>query len=330
MVEVSILVPVYNVENYLKRCLDSLIQQTFKKDYEIICVNDGSTDNSGLILEEYANKYNNIKIITQENKGLSEARNEGVKHATGKYTLFVDADDFINNNAVELLYNHAERLNADVVIFDIKKGSQNLKLKQTTKWNNIIEKYGENCFNIHTADPFVYRFVPVATWNKFYLTSLIKDLKFIKGITRQDVAHWSLVYSKAKRVTYLPFPLYFYVVDRHDSITLATNKCIFDVITAFSSAEQNLKDCGCYEKLKYIHWAHFASNLSKLLRKIDKNLRREFVDKIKQLEIDIDYNEFLKQNFFPFENQDMKIINMVKQTSYERLEEIFKASKFWK
>ena len=95
MTDISVTVPVYNVEKYLERCLKSILNQTFKGDYEIICVDDGSTDNSGKILDKYSNKYPNLKVIHQENQGLSEARNTAMKYVTGKYTMFVDSDDFI-------------------------------------------------------------------------------------------------------------------------------------------------------------------------------------------------------------------------------------------
>jgi len=311
MVEVSIIVPVYNVEKYLIRCMEALVNQEFDKDYEIICVDDGSTDSSGRILKYFAQKCNKIKIITQENKGLSEARNEGMKHAKGKYTLFVDSDDFIASNALKLLYDYAEKHNSDVVIFDMHMGKDDLTINQTTKWQNIIAKYGENSFNIHTAEPFVYRFVPVAVWNKFYRTDLIKDLKFIKGITREDVPYWSLVYSKAKRVNYLPLALYFYINDRPNSISNNDDEKVFDLFEAFGAAKQALVDCGCYEKLKYIHWAHFASNLCVYLRRIDGNLKEKFVNKIKELKFDIDFDEFNKQDFFPFEKKDMELIRYI-------------------
>ena len=123
MVEISITVPVYNVEKYLPRCLNSLVNQTFKLDYEIICVDDGSTDNSGKILDDFAQKYPKIKVIYQENAGLSEARNTALKYVTGKYTMFVDSDDFIAPNALEDLYNYAQKHNSDVVIFDFFRGT---------------------------------------------------------------------------------------------------------------------------------------------------------------------------------------------------------------
>lgn len=313
MVAVSIVVPVYNVEKYLIRCLESLVNQQFDKDYEIICVNDGSTDSSELVLKYFAQKYKNLKIISQENKGLSEARNEGMKHAQGKYTLFVDSDDFIAANALQLLYDYAEEHNSDVVIFDIHMGKDDLTVTQTTRWQNIIDKYGENSFNIHTADSFIYRFVPVAAWNKLYRTDLIKDLKFIKGITREDVPYWTLVYSKAQRVNYLPLALYFYVNDRQNSISNNDDEKVFDIFTAFEAAKQSLIDCNCYEKLKYVHWAHFASNLFIIANRIDGNLKEKFIQKIKELDIDIDIDEFDKQDFFPFEKRDVHFIKDLQQ-----------------
>lgn len=317
MVAVSIVVPVYNVEKYLIRCLESLVNQQFDKDYEIICVNDGSTDSSELVLKYFAQKYKNLKIISQENKGLSEARNEGMKHAQGKYTLFVDSDDFIAANALQLLYDYAEEHNSDVVIFDIHMGKDDLTVTQTTRWQNIIDKYGENSFNIHTADPFIYRFVPVAAWNKLYRTDLIKDLKFIKGITREDVPYWTLVYSKAQRVNYLPLALYFYVNDRQNSISNNDDEKVFDIFTAFEAAKQSLMDCNCYEKLKYVHWAHFASNLFIIANRIDGNLKEKFIQKIKELDIDIDIDEFDKQDFFPFEKRDVHFIKDLQQYAGE-------------
>nr|MCR4662874.1 glycosyltransferase [Endomicrobiaceae bacterium] len=104
MPKVSVIVPVYNVEQYLRQCLDSIINQTFK-DFECICVNDGSTDNSLTILQEYSKKDNRIKIINQKNSGSSVSRNNGIKQALGQYVSFVDADDWITDNYLEILYN---------------------------------------------------------------------------------------------------------------------------------------------------------------------------------------------------------------------------------
>ena len=131
-IKVSIIVPVYNVARYLGECLDSIINQTLD-DIEIICINDGSTDNSLEILEEYAKKDSRIWIFTIENSGLSLARNYGIKHANGKYVGFVDSDDYINETMFEKLYNSCEQNDLDLAIckislFDDKTGEVNNNL----------------------------------------------------------------------------------------------------------------------------------------------------------------------------------------------------------
>ena len=114
MAQITVILPVYNVEKYLKQCLDSIVNQTFK-DFECLCVNDGSTDNSLSILQEYAQKDKRFKIITQKNGGTSVARNTGIKHTNTKYLTFIDSDDWITENYLEILYNKIEETNADIV-----------------------------------------------------------------------------------------------------------------------------------------------------------------------------------------------------------------------
>ena len=114
MPKISVIIPVYNVEKYLSQCLDSILNQTFK-DFECICVNDGSTDKSLAILQEYVNKDDRIKIINQENKGLSGARNSALKIVNGKYITFIDSDDFVTIDYLEKLINIAEKEDSDIV-----------------------------------------------------------------------------------------------------------------------------------------------------------------------------------------------------------------------
>ena len=112
---ISIIVPVYNVEEYLKQCLDSILEQTFS-DYEVILVNDGSTDNSGLICQEYAEKDSRIRYFEKENGGLSDARNYGIEQAQGEYLTFVDSDDFLDKMHLNVLYTALVSNNVDISI----------------------------------------------------------------------------------------------------------------------------------------------------------------------------------------------------------------------
>ena len=123
MIKVSVTVPVYNVAKYLPRCLETILNQNFSS-FEVICVDDGSTDGSSKILKDYAKRYPQLKIIHQSNQGLSVARNTAMKEAIGKYIMFVDADDFLySRNALDYLYSYAEFHNSDVVIFDFVGGT---------------------------------------------------------------------------------------------------------------------------------------------------------------------------------------------------------------
>ena len=113
--KITVIVPVYNVENYLNKCLDSILKQTYQ-NLEIIVVNDGSTDNSGTICQEYAQKDNRIVYIEKDNGGLSDARNAGLDRMTGSYVTFVDSDDWIEQDYVEVLYNKLTEYQADIAV----------------------------------------------------------------------------------------------------------------------------------------------------------------------------------------------------------------------
>lgn len=191
MAEISVIIPVYNVEKYIKECLDSLIRQTFA-NIEIICVNDGSTDNSLLTLEEYAQKDSRIKVISQENLGVSEARNAGIKIAQGKYLSFIDPDDYVEDNMLHELYNRAEEENADIVecnLFEHRdtkidsKKIRRLKIKCNliTKLRILLGK-PYNCQDIK-SDFFNIRAYSV---NKLYKSELIKNKIWFYGRGGED------------------------------------------------------------------------------------------------------------------------------------------------
>ena len=135
--KVSVIVPVYNVEKYLAKCLDSLINQEFF-NYEIIVVNDGSTDNSQEIIEEYAKRYDIIKDVFKKNGGLSSARNYGLEKASGKYITFVDSDDYVDENMYLKMYEKAKSGNFDIVTSDINYVYND----RVERFKNILQKKG--------------------------------------------------------------------------------------------------------------------------------------------------------------------------------------------
>ena len=196
--KVSVIVPVYNVYEYLSKCLDSLVNQTLK-DIEIIVVNDGTKDDSESIIKKYLKKYKNIIYIKKENGGQGSARNEGIKHATGEYIGYVDSDDYIELSMYEKLYNKAIEENADIVIC----GSYNI-----TGDKKEIE-IDKKIFN-DNKDAFLGK---PAVWNKIYKKELITDdIKFRSKVWYEDLDFSIKVLSKAKNISFVDEPLYNYIV----------------------------------------------------------------------------------------------------------------------
>ena len=181
MAKVSVIVPVYNVEKYLKRCLDSLINQTLS-DIDIICINDGSKDSSLQILEQYAQKDSRIVIYNQENSGLSVARNTGLEHASGEYIGFVDSDDWVDLDFYEKLYNSAKNNNADIAVADFIREHPNKKPKRLKLKVEKIYTTPEDKFMICK----VHR--EGCVWNKIYRTEFIHsiNLKFVPKMYYED------------------------------------------------------------------------------------------------------------------------------------------------
>ena len=177
MSKISVIVPVYNVEQYLPQCLDSIINQTYK-DLEIICVDDGSPDNSGKILDEYAKKDNRIKVIHQENGGLSEARNTGLDNATGDWISFVDSDDYVALDYYETMIKAVKENGADVV-----QCGHSVFSTQVDKTFSYKTKTVEGFINIIKNLKRGY------VWNKLWKAELIQknNLRFYPKIYIEDI-----------------------------------------------------------------------------------------------------------------------------------------------
>ncbi|MDR2395361.1 MAG: glycosyltransferase [Endomicrobium sp.] len=212
--KVSVIIPVYNTEKYLKQCLDSVCNQTLK-DIEIICVNDESTDSSLDILKEYANKDNRIIIINQKNLGAGSARNSGLEIAKGQYIAFVDSDDWINLNMLESLYNKAEKTNSDIVLFSYKYYYDNLRLLEKFKYFDTKVLKGLEVFSYKDSIEDIFKVFDPKVTIKFYKKSFVinNKLKFQNLYTCNDVffSYASAVF--ANRVTYTDNYFYIYRIN---------------------------------------------------------------------------------------------------------------------
>lgn len=219
MPKVSVIVPVYNVEKYLARCLESIINQTLQ-DIEIICINDGTTDNSGDILEEYAKKDSRIKIITQTNSGLSEARNRGMREAKGDFIGLVDSDDYIDTNFFEALYEAATANDADIACAGI--------IREGEKYKKVFLEYE----HIQTANSFKEKCELVNgvnhsyAWDKIYRREPLinNNLEFIRGMLFEDRPFVADVYEKMGKLVTVPTVYYHYWVNEKSIVKTPTDK----------------------------------------------------------------------------------------------------------
>ncbi|WP_196802484.1 glycosyltransferase [Butyrivibrio sp. XPD2006] len=216
--KISVIVPVYKVEDYLNRCLDSIMLQTYK-NLEIILVDDGSDDNCPAMCDELAIKDPRIKVIHQENKGLAGARNAGIKAATGDFIAFVDSDDYINHGMFEDMMEQIIAHDADIAMCDIKYVFDgNYPVEANIDKNGpeveVIDGHQAQFFMCRTLRD---RILFTVAWNKLYKRELFDGITYPEGRIHEDEARTHELLYKAERIVYVKSPLYFYF-QREDSI----------------------------------------------------------------------------------------------------------------
>lgn len=265
---ISVIIPIYNVATYLGRCLDSVINQTYQ-DLEIILVNDGSTDSSGLICDEYSKKDPRIIVIHQVNKGPSEARNKGLDIAKGEYIGFIDPDDVISIKYFEILYKTLVKSDSDMILCNFKHFSFIHEInKDTSLLNNCKQYNGYNFIKDFTYQKDTVRYVVL--WNKLYKKYLWNNLRFPVDVKIcEDEYVWYKCMYRANRICEIDQILYFYFKRANST----TNK----VYEPFSYK----KEIAFIEALKDRIDFCKKNNLNKLLRKTqeyrNKLLRKIYI-----------------------------------------------------
>lgn len=279
MKKVSVIVPVYNTEKYLRRCLDSLVNQTIE-DIEIIVINDCSPDNSKEILKEYGKKYKDkIKVFhNKTNKGIGYNRNYGIKKATGEYIGFVDSDDWVDETMYDKLYKKVKKDNLDLVLCNFHK--------MLEKENDLEEiepdfkiPYFKNT-NLKN-NPNLLLDVNLAPWNKLYKKELLKDITFAEDLKYEDAIFVVKTLARSKKIGMADERLNYYLV-RSKSETTVMNKKVFDILIITKQIIDELKNHDYYNNIKDYVEAMTIRNLFRytLQQKYqkDKKLANKFID----------------------------------------------------
>ena len=244
--KITVIVPVYNVENYLEKCLDSLINQTYK-NLEIIVINDGSTDNSGEICQEYAQKDNRIVYIEKENGGLSDARNVSLDKMTGSYVTFIDSDDWVELDYVEILYKKIIEYQADIAVGNYYSYNED---EETYYFHIYGDSYYEKVYDNVSIFENLYEsqemksFALISVWGKLYKADLVKHLRFDIGKLGEDGYLNQKIYLLAEKTIYLNKGLYAYRQREGSSSRIWTEKWMHALVDAMSERITLLANMG--------------------------------------------------------------------------------------
>ncbi len=282
MVKISVIVPIYDVEKQLNRCIESLLKQKIQQ-IQIILVNDGSTDNSGKIAQEYAKKFpDKILYLEKENGGLSDARNYGIEHATGEYLTFVDSDDYISDNLYEDLEKYLEQ-DYDMIKFKIEKVDEN--------GNKILENYtpifadktGEEAFEILYKNDELTE----VAWGYVYKRKMWieNNFKFAKGMFHEDFGLIPLVILKANKVASTNIMGYYYV-QTSSSITRGKPETIYkraeDLLKHYDNMIETIKGYNISKESRENIKIYYTNCILLNVNNLDKKDKNKYIKEIKK------------------------------------------------
>lgn len=278
---ITIVIPIYNVEKYLEKCLASVINQTYK-NLEIILVDDGSPDNCGAICDEYAKKDARIKVIHKENGGLSDARNSGIKAATGKYITFIDSDDYVTTDYIEYLYGLIKKYNVKLSICKLQIVWKDIKTQDESDLK-------DECLDIKSAyeNLLFQKGIDISANAKLYLTELWKNYEFPKGKVYEDTAVIYKLLEESNNIAFGNKECYFYIA-RMGSISKQqgfgknerdyiehTNQMLSYIGEKYPELQVAVSRYDLYANFRILRILIFT-------KPRDKKMEKEFVAKIKE------------------------------------------------
>jgi glycosyltransferase involved in cell wall biosynthesis len=276
--KISVIIPVYNVENYLCKCIDSVLQQTYS-NIEIILIDDGSDDGSGIICDEYAKQDSRIVVIHQENSGLSSARNTGLDHATGDWIAFLDSDDWIQPEMYEILFHLAEDYNADI-------SSCQTRFCRSGEAEPII--YDDNAVSIFTSEEMINELltqqkVRFEVWNKLWKRALIGDIRFKIGQVSEDIYFDRVLFLKAAQMVHINRTLHNYLVDRPGNTNSSFKIARLCIFPEFDALIDDLEMMKKYKSAEIIACIALNFSIGIYVAAINTNQNKDIKKNIKKL-----------------------------------------------
>ena len=316
MPKVSIIMPTYNVEKYFRQCLESVINQTLT-DIEIIPVDDGSPDNCGKIMDEYAQKDSRIKPIHQTNGGYGKAVNAGINAATGEYIGIVETDDWCDLNMFEKLYNRAKEVDADVCKCDYRYYFGNNKFKECCAIRCIAP---EGAVFTLKENPNIMKY-HVSIWSAIYKKSYLDKYNIrveeSKSASYQDMPFASLVYAKGAKITLIHDHLINYRAEEGmDSSTIRTDGRLKLMPVMCGIAKQYFKENGCWDAVKEIAYRHFYNCSFGMWIQTDDEFKKAHFDELHKLFKDIPNENVKLKNF---DRKQKKVIKLIIANDFEKL-----------
>ncbi|WP_053074986.1 glycosyltransferase family 2 protein [Ornithinibacillus californiensis] len=280
--EISIIVPIYNLEYLLPKCINSILAQSYS-NFELILVNDGSTDNSGEICDEYAKEDNRIVVIHKENGGVASCRNTGIEIARGNYIGFVDNDDYINKYMFELLFENAIKFSSEIVVCDYQRIPEEEYI-DTEKYNqdydvqhyNNLEALNEIYYQ--NAGTFIY------PWNKLYRKEVFNNVVYEHGNPFDDESVVHKILFKSTKITYIKLPLYYYVTRKGSMVNSNFSTKKFGRVYALKDREEffrknklmDLQQKALKHYMEIFFWYYFKGTGIEGAKKELRELKRTF------------------------------------------------------
>ncbi len=284
---VSVVVPVYNTEKYLRRCMDSLVKQTIDPSLlEIVVINDGSTDGSADILNDYKKRYpDRIKVFNKENGGQATARNMGIEKASGDYIGFADSDDYVDVSMFEKMYKTAVDTGADLV--ECHYHSMLELGKKDESGRPLYKEIGtRGTISIHESARELFFDPQVSPWNKLYKREVLIDgnVRFPEGVIYEDTSFYIKALPFIKKQEFIDEKLVYYSVRQNSTMTSNLGKKVGDIVTVLNDIITFYKSIGLYNEYKneleyFCVKIMFCSNFSRIGRVTDRDLKKELFDK---------------------------------------------------